>query len=171
MSKRVLNKILSKFKDKVISHHNFRGDETVEIHPDILIDVCRFLKEDSSLDFNMLVDITAVDGLELGWNPRFKVVYHLYSLSKGHRIRLKVPVSDKDPKVSSVTSIWKGANWPEREVYDMFGIRFEGHPDLRRILLYDEFEGHPLRKDYPIDLEQPIYKKIIIKDEAENGKQ
>ena len=91
--------------------------------------------------------------------PRFEVVYHLYSLSKNHRLRVKIPVAGEDPVVDSLTPLWKGANWLEREVWDMFGIRFRGHPDLRRILLYEQFEGYPLRKDYPVNYRQPLVKE------------
>jgi len=87
---------------------------------------------------------------------RFVVVYHLFSLRHKHRIRLEVPVSETEPEVDSVTSLWVGANWYEREVWDMFGIRFRGHPNLKRILMYEEFDGHPLRKDYPVRRRQPL---------------
>ena len=87
---------------------------------------------------------------------RFVVVYHFYSLRHKHRLRLVVPVDEADAEVDSLTSLWAGADWLEREVWDMFGIRFRGHPDLKRILMYDEFEGHPLRKDYPVNKRQPL---------------
>lgn len=87
---------------------------------------------------------------------RFAVVYHFFSLPLGHRLRVEVPLPEDDPEVDSVTSLWAGADWLEREVWDMFGIRFRGHPDLKRILMYDEFVGHPLRKDYPVDRRQPL---------------
>src|SRR5438876_76098 len=98
--------------------------------------------------------LTAVD--YLGRTPRFEVVYQLYSLSLNHRLRVKVPVPEDDPVVPTASGVWKSANWAEREAWDMFGIRFAGHPDLRRILMYPEFEGHPLRKDYPVDKRQPL---------------
>jgi NADH-quinone oxidoreductase subunit C len=107
----------------------------------------------------MLMDLTAVDyvkypGREDG--PRFEVVYHLYSLEHNHRLRAKVRVDEDDASVPSAVDLWPIANWMEREVWDMFGIRFEGHPDLRRLLMYEEFVGHPLRKDYPITRRQPL---------------
>jgi NADH-quinone oxidoreductase subunit C len=107
----------------------------------------------------MLADLTAVDylrypGREDG--PRFEVVYHLYSLRHNHRLRVKVRLDEDDAVVPTATSLWPIANWLEREVWDMFGIRFDGHPDLRRLLMYEEFVGHPLRKDYPIDRRQPL---------------
>jgi NADH-quinone oxidoreductase subunit C len=89
-------------------------------------------------------------------DARYAVVYHFYSLSLGHRLRVEVPLHEDDPEVDSVTSLWAGADWLEREVWDMFGIRFRGHPGLKRILMYDEFVGHPLRKDYPVDRRQPL---------------
>jgi NADH-quinone oxidoreductase subunit C len=106
------------------------------------------------MDFNFLMDLTAVD--YLGKIPRFEVVYHLYSLRHNHRLRVKAPVKEDDPTIDSLASIWKSADWYEREVWDLYGIKFLGHPDLKRILLYEEFVGHPLRKDYPIDKRQPL---------------
>jgi NADH-quinone oxidoreductase subunit C len=105
------------------------------------------------------MDLTAVDyqkypGREDG--PRFEVVYHLYSIARNHRVRLKVRVDEDDAVVPTAVPLWPIANWFEREVWDMFGIRFAGHPDLRRLLLYEEFVGHPLRKDYPINRRQPL---------------
>jgi NADH-quinone oxidoreductase subunit C len=102
----------------------------------------------------MLTDLTVVD--LLGEEPRFEVVYHLYSVAKNQRVRLKVRVSEGESAVASATSLYPSANWMEREAFDLYGIRFEGHPDLRRILLYEEFEGHPLRKDYPKTKRQPL---------------
>jgi NADH-quinone oxidoreductase subunit C len=121
-------------------------------------EIFRWLREDPQLDFNFLADLTAVDYLDKR-TPRFEVVYHLYSLSKNHRLRVKIPVAGEDPVVDSLTPLWKGADWLEREVWDMFGIRFRGHPDLRRILLYEQFEGYPLRKDYPVNYRQPLVKE------------
>ena len=112
------------------------------------------LRDHPDLAFDMLMDVTAVD--YLGRTPRFEVVYQLYSLAHQHRLRVKVPVPEDDPTVPSAASLWKSASWAEREVWDMFGIRFTGHPDLRRILMYEEFEGHPLRKDYPLMRRQPL---------------
>jgi NADH-quinone oxidoreductase subunit C len=126
---------------------------------DALADLLGRCRDDEALAFDMLVDLTAVDylrypGREDG--PRFEVVYHLYSLRHQHRLRVKVRVDEDDAVVPTVTALWPIANWLEREVWDMFGIRFEGHPDLRRLLMYEEFVGHPLRKDYPIDRRQPL---------------
>ncbi|RJO65180.1 MAG: NADH-quinone oxidoreductase subunit C [Myxococcales bacterium] len=115
--------------------------------------VCEILKSDPELDFKMLTDLTAVD--YLGQDERFEVVYQLYSLSKNYRLRLKVRVPENEP-LDSVSAVWRVANPFEREIFDMFGVRFAGHPNLKRILMYDEFEGHPLRKDYPLKKCHPI---------------
>jgi len=112
------------------------------------------LRDHPETRFEMLSDLTAVD--YLGRTPRFEVVYQLYSLTLNHRLRVKVPVPEDDPIVPTATGVWKSANWAEREAWDMLGIRFAGHPDLRRILMYPEFEGYPLRKDYPLDKRQPL---------------
>jgi NADH-quinone oxidoreductase subunit C len=109
--------------------------------------VCRLLKEDPDLRFDFLTDLCGVDHHPA--TPRFEVVYHLHSLSLRYRLRLKCRV-EIDQEVPTVTSVWRTANWHERETYDMYGIRFHGHPDLRRIYLWDEFDGFPLRKDYPL---------------------
>ena len=123
----------------------------VRVPPDRLLEVMRFLCEDPRCRFEQLCDLTCVDYLNFPKaGDRFGVVYSLLSVSKGHRLWVKCFVNDPNPQLPSVTGIWWGADWPEREVYDMFGIRFEGHPDLRRILTWEGFEAHPLRKDYPL---------------------
>lgn len=166
--KTIHERMREKFPHAVLATHDFRGDETVLVKKDALLEVIRFLKEDPELDFNILMDLSAVDYQTFGdsgptrphvretQGPRFEVVYHLYSLAKNHRLRLKVPVEEKDPVVPTLTGIWPAADWYEREVWDMFGIRFAGHPDLRRILMYEEFVSHPLRKDYPVNKRQPL---------------
>ncbi|MBI2167351.1 MAG: NADH-quinone oxidoreductase subunit C [Candidatus Omnitrophica bacterium] len=154
---KILDRLKEKLGESLLASHEFRGDETVVVGREALLEVTRFLKTDSGLDFNILMDLTAVDYLTWGEaRPRFEVVYHLYSLSKNHRVRIKVPVEEKDPVVPSLTTIWPAADWYEREVWDMFGIRFPGHPNLKRILMYEEFAGHPLRKDYPVTKRQPL---------------
>src|SRR5262245_32063296 len=150
----ILVRLRAGFGEAVISTHQFCGDATAIVTREKLLDVCRWLRDDPDLRFEMLMDVTAVD--YLGRTPRFEIVYHFYSLSKNHRFRLKVPLEEKDPKLPSVVSLWSGANWLERETYDLYGIVFDGHPDLRRIYLYEEFEGHPLRKDYPKEKRQPL---------------
>jgi NADH-quinone oxidoreductase subunit C len=119
-------------------------------------DLLPMMEEFAKSYFNFLMDITAVDYLRQNRKPRFEVVYHLFHTETFDRIRVKALVPEETPEVASLYSIWKAANFLEREVWDMYGIKFVGHPDLRRILLYEEFVGHPLRKDYPILKEQPL---------------
>jgi len=123
-----------------------RGELTLEIAPSKIVSICGFLKYDES--FVRLSTVTAVDRYPA--EPRFEVVYHLHSIEKKQRVRLKCRLLGSDPVIESVTSVWRGANWYEREVFDLFGINFLNHPDLRRILMPDDWEGNPLRKDYPI---------------------
>lgn len=143
----LVRKIRENFRDDVLETVLFRGEVSHLIKVTALTSVCDFLKTDRALMMNYIVDVLGVDYYTE--RPRFEVVYHLYSLSKKHRIRLKVRV-DEGGSVPSVTHIWSGANWPEREAYDMFGIIFTGHPDLRRIYMPEDWEGFPLRKDYPL---------------------
>ncbi len=122
------------------------GELTLVIAPEKIVAVCRFLKE--QLGFVRCSSVTAVD-----WHPeepRFEVVYHLHSLDRNERLRLKCRVGGETPEIDSVTCVWKGANWSEREVFDLFGVRFRNHPDLTRIMMPDYWEGHPLRKDFPV---------------------
>jgi NADH-quinone oxidoreductase subunit C len=151
-----LGKLKASFGESILETHSFRGDDTALIVPEVLLPVCTFLKQDPDLDYNFLMDLTAVDYLRFDKDPRFEVVYHFFSLAKKWRVRIKVGVGGEKPEVDSLVALWPGANWFEREVWDMFGIRFRDHPDLRRILMYEEFEGHPLRKDYPISKRQPL---------------
>ena len=150
----IVVRLREKFPEDIIDSHAFRGDQTAVVRPGALPRVVTHLKEEGDLDFDFLMDLSAVD--HLGREPRFEVVYHLYSLSRNHRIRLKVPLPGKDPEVETLSGVYMAADWYEREVYDMFGIRFRGHPNLRRILMYEGFQGHPLLKDYPIRKRQPI---------------
>ncbi len=138
----------------ILGSHSHRGDETAIVAPTEIANVARFLKDDGRCSFEMISDVTCVDWIDE--EPRFEVVYHLYSISKKHRLRLKARVPEGDPRLPSVTAVWGGANWFEREVFDMYGVVFDDHPDPRRILLYPEFEGYPLRKDYPLNGEQPL---------------
>lgn len=157
MSKALIDLVKQKFPADVLESHSQRGDDTVVVYAARWKDVARFLKDDPRADMSMLMDLTAVDYPDR--TPRFEVVVHLYSLSKGHRLRLKARVGDEAGtavEIDSLADLWASANWAERECWDMFGVRFNGHPDLRRILLYPEFEGYPLRKDYPADRIQPL---------------
>lgn len=158
----VLEHIRERFSDRILETHSFRGDDTVVVEKDDLLSFMRFLRDDPEMSFDFLMDVTAVDWFER--EPRYEVVYHLYSSEKNRRLRVKTSVPDDDPEVETVTGIWKGANWFEREVWDMYGIKIKGHPDLRRILMYDGFEGHPLRKDYLKDLRQPTVPSLDFPD-------
>ena len=150
-----IDRINSKYKGVILDSHDFRGDQTITVQKNVLIELFKFLRDDPELDFKFLMDLTAVDYLNRKDN-RFEVDYHFYSLKHNHRLRVKVPVSEDDCTIDSVSSLWKTANWYEREVWDLYGIKFNSHPDMRRILLYEEFKGHPLRKDYPINKRQPL---------------
>ena len=119
-----------------------------------MLELFELLKLDAELAFDLLIDVTCVDWLDQR-PDRFEVVYELLSLKHQHRLRVKIPVPEDAPEVDSIVKLWSGANFLEREVWDMYGIEFKGHPDLRRILMYEEFEGHALRKDYPVQLKQP----------------
>jgi NADH-quinone oxidoreductase subunit C len=123
-----------------------RGELTLEIAPGAIVSVCRFLKEEQR--FVRLSTVTGVDWYPS--EPRFEVVYHLHSPERNERLRLKCRLPGSDPEIDSVTGVWRGANWYERETFDLFGVRFRNHPDLRRIMLPEDWEGHPLRKDYPV---------------------
>ncbi len=157
MAKALVELLKKEFPEAVVETHAQHGDETVVVDPGSWQKVARFLRESPAADMDMLSDMTAVDFPER--EPRFEVVMHLYSLHRGHRLRLKARVGDIDgegAEIDTVSHIWGIANWAEREIWDMFGVRFRGHPDLRRILMYREFEGFPLRKDYPADRIQPL---------------
>jgi NADH-quinone oxidoreductase subunit C len=139
---------LREFEPQVIEDvREFRREITLFIRRDRLRSACEFLRDAPGLIFKYLSDLTAVDLYPS--EPRFEVVYHLLSLEPYQRLRLKVRLSGDNPRVESVVPIWPGANAFEREVFDLFGIQFDGHPFLRRILMPDDWEGHPLRKDYP----------------------
>jgi NADH-quinone oxidoreductase subunit C len=186
-SSSLIELVNNRFPGAVSASHAYRGDETVVLREDFLLEVVTFLKDDPAMNMNFLMDLTAVDYSTFGKSPapaffassgvavspssqipdedpwpgppsgaRFVVAYHFFSLKHKHRLRLVVPVNESEPELDSVTSLWAGADWLEREVWDMFGIRFRGHPNLKRILMYEEFEGHPLRKDYPVNKRQPL---------------
>jgi NADH-quinone oxidoreductase subunit C len=160
----VLDRVQELLGEAVIDTHDALGDDTVQVYAVNILEVMRTLRDDEQLRFNMLVDLTAVD--YLGDAPRFEVVYHLASVETEpqgnepgrvrHRLRVKAPVPEDPCEIDSVVELWPAANWMEREVWDMYGVKFMGHPDLRRLLLYEEFKGHPLRKDYPKERRQPL---------------
>jgi NADH-quinone oxidoreductase subunit C len=149
-----LKRLIEALGAALTATHANLGDATAIVDPARLVDVMRFLRDDTECQFDMLTDVTAVD--YLGEEPRFEMVYHLYSVPKNKRLRVKARVGERAPEIATLCELWPSANWMEREVWDLYGIRFAGHPDLRRILLYEEFEGHPLRKDYPKEKRQPL---------------
>jgi NADH-quinone oxidoreductase subunit C len=144
--------IEEKFAGQVVGTESYVGQVGVMLRKDNIKDICLFLRDEPSLKMDHLSDLTAVDFSRYPGDtgPRFEVVYNLISTEHHHRIRLKVRVPEEDPRIDSVSSIWQTANWHERETYDLMGITFDGHPDLRRILLPEDWEGHPLRKEYPL---------------------
>jgi NADH-quinone oxidoreductase subunit C len=148
MNDRILQKLASQFLKSIEASGEFRGDLSIQVGKNDLVRVCSFLQSDPELSFDMLIDLLGVDM----YRPegRFEVVYNLYSLKNKCYVRLKVLVDEADPVVPTVTGIWSAANWLERETFDMIGVRFSGHPDLRRLYMPEEFEYYPLRKDFPL---------------------
>lgn len=144
----VVATIKEKFPQAVEETVCFRDEHTIRVKRENLLEVSRFLKEDPACAFNFLSDLCGVD--YMGREPRFEVVSHLYSMEHKHRLRMKVSLSESDLTIPSVVSIWRTADWHERECYDLLGITFSDHPDLRRILTPDGFKDHPLRKDFPL---------------------
>src|SRR3972149_7909965 len=142
------NRIKQNFPETILEASTFREEVTLHLRAAEILAVCRFLHDDPQLAFDYLIDLCGVDHHPR--EPRFQVVYHLGSTKTKERLRLKVSLPGEAPRVASVVSVWKGADWLEREAFDMYGITFQGHPDLRRILLTPEWKGHPLRKDYPL---------------------
>jgi NADH-quinone oxidoreductase subunit C len=144
---RAVIKLKEQFAGSILDVVEFRGEITVTVRKEDILSILTFLKQ--SLQYNLLTDVTAVDYLGKKAD-RYMMVYQLYSIPNKDRLRIKAPVSEADGKIQSATQVWETANWLEREVFDLFGITFENHPDLRRILMTPEWEGHPLRKDYPL---------------------
>jgi NADH-quinone oxidoreductase subunit C len=160
----LLDSVREALGDAVLDAHEALGDATVLVERERIVEVMTALRDRPELAFNFLMDLTGVD--YLGREPRFEVVYHLASAdaeprgsepSRLHRrLRVKAAVPEEPCEIASVVGVWDSANWMEREAWDLYGIRFVGHPDLRRVLLYEEFKGHPLRKDYPKERRQPL---------------
>ncbi len=146
------------FGDAIVSVREFQGQLTLEVRRDRIVEICRTLRDDPAFAFEQIMDVCGVDYLDYGREsptgprkgPRFAAVYHLLSLRHNRRLRLRAYLDDEMPMIASVTGIWNSANWYEREAFDLFGIVFEGHPDLRRILTDYGFIGHPFRKDFPL---------------------
>jgi NADH-quinone oxidoreductase subunit C len=154
MSQAVIDRLSTQFAERVLETSDAFGDHEAVIAVKDWVEVAQFMKDDGDLQMDHFIDLTAVDYPERE-SARFDVVLMTRSSVTGARIRLRTYVKDGE-EPGTLSGIWSGANWAEREVWDMFGIKFNGHPDMRRILLYDEFVGHPLRKDYPIDKAQPL---------------
>jgi NADH-quinone oxidoreductase subunit C len=145
----VVRKLREESPQAVSEVLEFRGERTLVVPAARLLSIAEFLRSDTELQFSFLSDITGVDHFPI--EPRFDLNYHLLSFTRRERLRLKVRIAGGDPVASSVVNVWPAANWHEREIFDLFGVRFEGHPDLARILMPDDWEGHPLRKDYPVE--------------------
>ncbi|RKX18511.1 MAG: NADH-quinone oxidoreductase subunit C [Candidatus Zixiibacteriota bacterium] len=159
MEDKIKEFLKEKFGDAVIAELEFRGQLSIVIGRDYLFDICAALKNNNELNFAFLLDICAIDWLGQAeeTDGRFEVFYNLYSLKNKSRLFLRVRLSGDDPEIDSLTSLWQSANWLEREVYDLFGVEFTGHPNLIKIVTPDELKGHPLRKDYPLTYEIPQF--------------
>ena len=158
MAQIILDRLAARFTaGEILESGSQHGNEWARVRRDAWRAVCEFLRDDPATRLDMFTDLTAVD--RFGREPRFDVVVFLYSLEKKHRVRLYAGVPEEDPTLDTLVPLWAGANWFEREAYDLYGVRFRGHPDLRRILMYPEFVGHPLRKDYPKEKRQPLVRR------------
>ncbi len=168
-----LDRLKEKFGEAIEEIAYPHDQLAVVIKRDSICDVLTFLKNDDETLFDHFMDLTAVD--YIGREPRFEVVIHLVSIPKHHRIRLKIKLQESDPVMPTITPVYPAANWFERECWDLYGIKFDGHPNLTRIMLYDGFQGHPLRKDYPLKKRQPRMKlrkpEVRRSDEAVEPKQ
>ncbi|MDA8431639.1 MAG: NADH-quinone oxidoreductase subunit C [Nitrospiraceae bacterium] len=161
----IAEKIKGIFPEETLQIREFRGQVSVTLKKDRIRDICRYLHDEPDLFFDYLVDLCGADYLGKK-DVRFEVVYHLYSIKHRHAVRLKAEVPEEDPSIDSVMPVWVGVNWHERECYDMFGIVFKDHPDLRRVLLPEDWEGYPLRKDYPVtgtEKEWPGFLEVLDK--------
>lgn len=158
----LIETLTARFGDRLRGAGEPLGEPTIVALPKDAFEVFRTLRDDAETAFDVLMDWTAVD--YLGRTPRFDLVAQLYSTTKNRRLRVKVPI-DEGESFPTLSSLWGSANWLEREIWDLFGVSFDDHPDLRRILMYPEFEGHPLRKDYPVMRRQPL---IPERDPVEN---
>jgi NADH-quinone oxidoreductase subunit C len=158
MSQNVLDRLKTQFTGgEILETGSQHGNEWARVRRDAWVAVATFLRDDPATKMEMFIDLTAVD--RFSTEPRFDVVVHLYSVSLKQRVRLYAGVPEEDPTLETLVSVWAGSNWFEREAYDLYGVRFRGHPDLRRILMYPEFVGHPLRKDYPKEKRQPLVRR------------
>jgi NADH-quinone oxidoreductase subunit C len=163
MSQRILERLKEHFGDAVEKTETQHGDDLAWVKKEKIREVISFLRDDAELQMNMPTDLTAIDYFGHPKHPedapRFEVVYNLYSTVKKHRVRVKCRVTEEDCTIDSVHDIFPGWNWFEREAWDMYGVKFKGHPDLRRLFMYEEFVGHALRKDYPKEKRQPLVRR------------
>jgi NADH-quinone oxidoreductase subunit C len=155
------------FKGQVLGWHRQHGDETVVLARAGMLDVFRFLRDDPRCQFNLMVDLTGTDDRRR--KPRFEVVTHLKSIPLHHRLRIRIPLDEADLEVDTISELWVAADWYERECFDMYGIRFKGHPNLKRLLMWEGFEGHPLRKDYEKGHVQPLVEMRPVKERYDYG--
>ncbi len=186
MSQKVLDALVARFGAAIEKTESQHGDEIAYIARDRLHEVAEWLRDDPAMAFDAPMLVTAIDLLDLrrpdehgrvvpvlegdgAAAPRFEVVYQLRSSKHRHRLRLKIRVAEGDARVPSLSTLYPAFNWQERETFDMYGIRFDGHPDLRRIYLYEEFVGHPLRKDYPKEKRQPLVRRADLPTEEGGG--
>ena len=153
-AKEIYARLERQFPGKVSGFQGDVSDPNLRVDPQAIVEVCRYLRDDPELKFEVLSDLT---GLDLPKENKIQVVYHLYSYTRRHQIVVKADLPRENPRVSTMEVVWKAANWMEREVFDLFGVVFDGHSDLRRILLPEDWVGHPLRKDY---VEQEEYDGI-----------
>jgi NADH-quinone oxidoreductase subunit C len=160
-----IEKLRAQFGEAIVEVHAHRGDHTVVVSPERYHEAVAFLHRDPECSYDFMTDLSGLDRLRLQESPRFEVIVHLYSTAHNDRLRIKTrPTDDVNPTVDTITDIFPAANWPEREVWDMFGVKLTGHPNLKRILLYEEFVGHPLRKDYPVNKRQPLVVERPVHD-------
>jgi NADH-quinone oxidoreductase subunit C len=157
MSKLLLDRLKAQFGDKVLETSSFRGDDVALLDKSVWRAAATFLRDDARCACDYFVDLSVVDFPDEDEDQgRFSVYLIVYSTTKKQRVRIKTRAFEANPEIDSVADVYLGANWAEREAFDMFGVKFAGHPDLRRILMYEEFVGYPLRKDYPAQKTQPL---------------
>jgi NADH-quinone oxidoreductase subunit C len=172
-SEEIVEKIKSSLGDNILSVETPLGDAVVHIAPAVLPKVCEFIKNDPDLDFDYLSNISGVDYLDQDREPRFEAVYEFHSIDKNHSVRLRVGMEEENPSVPTISHLWKSADFPERELFDMFGMNVEGHPDLRRLIMPENWEGHPLRRDYSLTTEDVTfsfnrdYKSELVKNKPQ----
>ena len=150
MNEQAIEKVKEHFGTEILKTEEIARQTIIYVKPERILEILRMLRDDSLCAFNYLQDITCLDYMNQGMSERFCVVYNLYSFNHNSSIRIKAFVSENNPKINSVSSLWASADWAEREVYDMYGIEFLNHPNLKRILMPDDYHGYPLRKDYPL---------------------